>query len=196
MSIRKKDAGPERLTAGLKERIVKLATVMTKFLRVSLYAAVVAVFALTAGPGTSAASSPRVQDLGTLSGRAMTSTGQFMPNVTVQLRELEAGRLAGTTTTSAAGTFSFAGIHAGQYVVEIVNPAGQVIGTSAAIAVTAGTPVTGLTVVESRESDPAGGAATASGGSHVKTIAIITSVAAAAAVVTAVTVAGSASPSR
>ncbi|HMD35604.1 MAG TPA: hypothetical protein VKH42_11580, partial [Vicinamibacterales bacterium] len=64
---------------------------MTKYLRVSLWAAV-AVFALFAGTTTSAASSPRPQDTASLSGTAIKSTGQAMPNVTVQVRELETGR--------------------------------------------------------------------------------------------------------
>jgi len=62
--------------------------------------------------------------------------------------------------------------------------------------VTANSPVTGVSVIEGRDQDPAGGPAAATSAGHGKTIAIITGIAAAAAVVTAVTVAGSASPSR
>jgi Carboxypeptidase regulatory-like domain len=182
------------LTTGLKGRIVKLAILMTKLLRVSLCAAFV-VGALAAGSRTSAASSLR--DTGSLSGTAMKSSGQGMADVNVQIRDLSTGRLAGTTTTTATGAFSFGDVPAGQYVAEIVNAAGQIVGTSAAIVVSANSPVTGVSVMEGREQDPVGAAAAgASAGGHGKTIAIITSIAAAAAVVTAVTVAGSASPSR
>jgi len=166
---------------------------MTRLLRVWIGAAV-ATFLLTAGSAMSAASSLRAQDAGSLSGAAMTSTGQAMPNVAVQLRELETARVVATTTTTAMGSFTFAGISAGQYVVEIVSAAGQIIGTSAAVAVTAGKPVTGLSVVESR--DHATGAGAASGSSHGRTVAIIAAAAGAAAIVTAVSVTGTASASR
>jgi hypothetical protein len=188
------DEGSDPLTAGPKGRIVKLPGLMTKFLRVSLCAAFV-VSALAIGSRTSAASSLR--DTGSLSGSAMNSAGQPLSDVSVQIRDLSTGRLAATTTTTATGSFSFGDVPAGQYVAEIVNGAGQIVGTSAAIAVTANTPVTGVSVMEGRGQDPVGGAAAGtSAGGHGKTIAIITSIAAAAAVVTAVTVAGSASPSR
>ena len=166
---------------------------MTKILRGALCGAFV-MFALAAGSRTSAASSLR--DTGSLSGTAMKSTGQGMADVNVQIRDLSTGRLAGTTTTTAAGSFSFSDVPAGQYVAEIVNAAGQIVGTSAAIAVGANSPVTGISIIEGREQDPAGNTSGTSAGGHGKTIAIITSIAAAAAVVTAVTVAGSASPSR
>jgi hypothetical protein len=196
MKYRNEKTGRERLTAGLKERIVKLAIVMTKHLRVPLCAAAVAVFTLTAASGTLAASSPRAQGAGSLSGTALTSIGQLMVNANVQLRELETGQLAATTKTTPGGAFSFPVVRPGQYVVEIVNAVGEVMGTSAPLVVRAGTPLTGVTVVESRESQDAGGAAGAASGGHMKTIVIISSVAAAAAVITAVSVSGSASPSR
>src|ERR1700722_12630700 len=81
-----------------------------------------------------------------LAGTATSNTGQTLANYTVQLRNLATGQLAGTTTSSAAGGFSFAGLPAGNFAVEVVNAAGQIIGTSASIAVTAGATITGVAV--------------------------------------------------
>src|SRR5579871_861094 len=64
--------------------------------------------------------------LASLAGTASTNTGQTLVNVTVQLRNLATGQLVGSTTTTATGSFSFAGIQAGQYAVEVVNTVGQV----------------------------------------------------------------------
>ena len=156
-----------------------------------------ALFAVMAGIGTADASNLRAQEGASLSGTATASTGQPMPNTSVQLRDLRTGQLAATTTTSATGSFSFEGVRAGQYVVEIVSGTGQVIGTSAPIGVAAGSAVTGVSVAETGALAPAAASSTASGGAwNLKTAMVVTSIAAAAAVVTAVVVTGSASPSR
>jgi len=135
-----------------------------------------------------------------LAGTATSSTGQTVANATVQLRNLATGQLAGTTTSNAAGSFGFAGLQAGNYVVEVVNAAGQIIGTSASISVAAGAVITGVTVTASAAAVAgaagAAGAAAAAGG--ISTAVVITSVAVAAGVAGAVAVAtnGTASPSR
>lgn len=69
----------------------------------------------------------------TIAGRAQTATAEQ-----VQLRNLETGQLAGTTTTNAQGDFSFAGREPGRYAVELVNRAGAIVGASTAVAVPAG----------------------------------------------------------
>jgi hypothetical protein len=124
----------------------------------------------------------------------------------VQLRNLATGQLAGTTTSSATGAFSFAGLPAGNFAVEVVNVAGQIIGTSASISVVAGATVTGITVsataavVGAAAGAAAAGAAAAGVGAAagVSTAVVVTTVAAAAGVAGAVAVAasGNASPSR
>ena len=138
-----------------------------------------------------------------LSGTATSSTGQTVANATVQLRNLATGQLAGTTTSNAGGGFAFTGLQAGNYVVEVVNAAGQIIGTSASVSVAAGATVTGVTVTASAAAAGAAGAAgaAAAGGSTaggISTAVIITSVAVAAGVAGAIAVAtnGTASPSR
>ena len=84
-----------------------------------------------------------------LAGTATSSTGQTVANATVQLRNLATGQLAGTTTSNAAGAFGFTGLQAGNYVVEVVNAAGQIVGTSASVSVAAGAAITGVTVTAS-----------------------------------------------
>jgi len=139
---------------------------------------------------------------GSISGTASTSTGQTVAKATVRLRNLTTGQLSGTTVSNAAGSFSFSGLPAGSYVVEVVNVAGEIVGTSAAVAVAAGAQVTGIVVAASAAAVAGvGGAATAgvaAGGFFSSTAGII-AVAAAGAAVAGVTVAATsttASPSR
>ena len=162
------------------------------------------VFALTfAAAPLLAARAPRggqAQGLASITGNATTSTGQTIANVTVQLRDLVTGSLAGTTTSSATGTFAFVGLQAGSYAVEVVSAAGQIIATSASIAVSAGATITGITVSATAAVLAGGAAATAAGaGAAVgaSTAIVITSVAAAAGIAGAVaTSTQTASPSR
>ena len=106
---------------------------------------VVAMLALSGGPFSRVLYAAQAQ-AASLLGTATTSTGQTIANVTVQLRDLVTGSLAGTTTSGAAGSFTFAGLQAGTYSVEVVSAAGQVLSASASITVTAGATVTGVTV--------------------------------------------------
>src|SRR6266571_296778 len=97
---------------------------------------VVATMSLTSAP-LFAASDSRVAratvgrlQTGTLTGTAKSAQGENLPNYTVRVRNLSNGSLAGSVTTTTAGTFSFV-LPPGQYAVEIVNAAGEIIGTSA-----------------------------------------------------------------
>ena len=58
--------------------------------------------------------------------------------VSVRLRNVANGQIADTTTVNAAGQFTFSGLEAGNYVVEVVNAAGTVVATSAPVALAAG----------------------------------------------------------
>src|SRR3989442_10120428 len=80
----------------------------------------------------------QAQATGGIQGTATSSTGQTLPNFTGQLRNLQSGQLAGSTTSNAAGSFSFTGLTPANYVVEVVNQAGTIVGSSSAVAVTAG----------------------------------------------------------
>ena len=95
----------------------------------------VVVFAALLGAPPLFAAGSQAAATASLSGTASSSTGQTIATATVQLRNLATGQLAGTTTSNAAGSFSFASLQPGNYVVEIVNAAGEIVGTSASVAV-------------------------------------------------------------
>ena len=128
-----------------------------------------------------------------IAGTATSSSGQTLVNATVQLRNLETGAVSGTTTSSSTGSFSFAAVNPGNYAVEVLNAAGQIVGTSAAISAAAGAVVTGVTVSATAAAIAAG----AAGLAGVSTIVAVTTAAAAAGVVGVATVGrGDQSPSR
>src|SRR3954465_15083518 len=110
-----------------------------------LSAAVITALSLPTSSG--AAPRGRAQAQGAaLAGTATSNTGQALANYTVQLRNLATGQVAGTTTSASSGAFSFAGLQAGNYAVEVVNAAGQIVGTSASVSVAAGATITGVAV--------------------------------------------------
>jgi hypothetical protein len=92
-----------------------------------------------------------------MSGSVRNPSGRSIANATVRLRDLQTGQLAGTTTSDAAGQFSFPGLAAGSFTVEIVNASGEIIGSSAPISVEPGQAITGV-VVSTTESKKKGGA--------------------------------------
>ena len=110
-----------------------------------------------------AAAAGQAQALGSLTGTASSSTGQTMANTVVQLRNLATGQLAGSTTSSVAGQFSFISLNPGSYAVEVVNTAGQIVGTSASVTVSAGVAVTGVSVTASAAVAATAGAGAAAG---------------------------------
>jgi hypothetical protein len=139
---------------------------------------------LAAGAGQAAAA-------GSLSGTASSSGGQVMANTVVQIRNLATGQLAGSTTSNVAGQFSFVGLNPGNYAVEIVNAAGQIVGTSAAVT---GVSVTASTAIAATTGAGVGaGAGAASGAS---TATIVGAAAAAAGVAGAAYTNETASPSQ
>lgn len=79
---------------------------------------------------------------GGVNGVAADASKNPLANHTVRLRNLSNGQITSVTTSTANGSFSFAGVNPGNFVIEIVNSAGQVIATSSTIAVTAGTTAT------------------------------------------------------
>ena len=127
-----------------------------------------------------------------VAGTATSSTGEVLVNATIQLRDLATGTVSGTTRSSSTGDFSFAAVAPGNYVVEILNAAGQVVGTSASISVAPGAGLTGVAV-----SVTAAGVRAAASATGISTIFAVTTAAAAAGVVGIVAVGqGDASPSR
>jgi hypothetical protein len=100
---------------------------------------------------------------GSVSGAVHNSARQPVANTTVRLRNADTGELVETTITNAKGGFTFTGVPQGNYVIEVVNAAGDVIGTSSTVAVTAGmNTVSGVAITLAARG--AAGAAAAAGG--------------------------------
>ena len=146
--------------------------------------------------GTSAA--PSVfpgQATGGIQGIAKDAAQKELPGVKVQVRGPN-GQIAATGTTNSSGSFSVA-LNPGTYTIEIVDAAGNIVGTSAAITVTAGATAT-VTVTAAA----AGAIAAAAGGGvsllGLGTIGTVAVVGGAAALTTMAIVAkqATASPSR
>ena len=81
---------------------------------------------------------PAAGSTGSVSGVAHGADNAPLRNYTVRVRNMANGQIAGTTTSSGGGEFSFASLEAGNYVVEVLDPAGQVVGVSPTVGVTGG----------------------------------------------------------
>jgi hypothetical protein len=86
-----------------------------------------------------AAKPAQQQQTGTLEGVAQGADKAPLPNYTVRVRNVQTGQLAGSTTTNAAGEFSFSSLAPSSYVVEVVDAAGKIVGLSPTLTVAAGT---------------------------------------------------------
>lgn len=124
---------------------------------------------------------------GTLQGVAKDATQKDLPRVKVQVRGPN-GELVANGTTTGTGQFSFAGLNPGNYTIEIVDAVGNVVGSSAPVAVTAG-----ATATVSVTAAAAGAIAAAAGGGvslfGLGTIGTVAVVSGAAAITTAAVVA-------
>ncbi|HEX5475283.1 MAG TPA: carboxypeptidase-like regulatory domain-containing protein [Vicinamibacterales bacterium] len=137
------------------------------------------------------------QPQGSVNGVAQGADRAPLRNYTVRIRNVSNGDLAGSTTSDAAGQFSFTGLQPGNYVVEVVDAGGRVVGLSPSLSVAAGAAVN-VTVGAS-----AVGALTAATGSgfslfglgEVASVAVV-GAAGAAAVTAVVATHNPASPSR
>jgi len=135
-------------------------------------------------PLTSAAA----KSTGTITGVARSTAGQPLGSHSVRVRSVRTGDVVATATTSASGSFVVPNLDPGSYVVEIVDAAGRIAGTSAIATVVEGS-IASLTVTAA-STELVGGAATA---------LIITLVAVGAGITTAIVVANNgndASPSQ
>lgn len=158
-------------------------------------------FALTLTGSSLFAAAPRAsQQAGSIAGTASSQTGDVLPNVTVQLRDLATGQVVQTKTTNDKGEYIFDNLPAGNYAVEAVNASGQVIGASASISLSAGQTLTGIVLQANAGLLGPGGAAAAGGAGGVgvgASAAILIAIAAATAFVASQTAtSSSASPSR
>ena len=134
---------------------------------------------------------------GNVNGVAADASKNPLANHTVRLRNLANGQITSVTQSSATGGFSFTGITPGNFVIEIVNAAGNVIATSSTIAVTAGT-TAAITVTASAITSLAAGAG-ASGLAALFTgtsLVVVTAAGLAAVAIGVVATQDDASPSR
>jgi hypothetical protein len=67
----------------------------------------------------------------TLKGTAYTAALHPLPHATVQIRDLKDGARILSAMSDARGTYTFEGLQPGTYIIEIVDAAGRVLGTSA-----------------------------------------------------------------
>jgi hypothetical protein len=125
---------------------------------------------------------------GTISGVAKATAGQPLAGHSVRVRSVRTGDVVAMARTTATGSFIVSSLDPGSYVVEIVDTAGRIIGTSAIATVVEGS--TASVVVTAASSELVGGMAG---------IAIAIIVAASAAAVVGIVVATTgdeASPSK
>jgi hypothetical protein len=138
------------------------------------------------------------QATGQIGGTASSAQGQPLANYTIQLRNVQTGQLVGTTTSNATGAFSFTSLNPGNFVIEIVNSSGTIIGTSASVTLAAGAVVSGVAVAGSALGAlGAAGAAAAGGAFFASTAGIVVITAVGAGVAGGIYAAtNNASPSR
>jgi hypothetical protein len=98
------------------------------------------------------------QGTGKISGVARDAQNQVLPGVKVQLRNVDTAQLVATTNASATGAFEFTGLNPGNYIVEIVDDSGKIIGLSPLTALAAGGAITGLMVSAAAAAAAGGGA--------------------------------------
>jgi len=88
-------------------------------------------------------------DAAGLNGIATTSNGEPLPNTVVRARNLLTNEIEASTRTSEKGEFAILNLQPGNYVLELVDDDGAIIGTSAFVAATPGAIVQGLTITAS-----------------------------------------------
>lgn len=154
---------------------------MRRFFALALVAALIGLGLPT---NTFAAAKPQN---GQISGAAKNQGGQPLANHTVRLRNVGSGQIAGTATTSAGGQFTFTNLAAGNYVIEVVDAAGQVVATSTTLTLSAATmTLTGVAVTASAAGVAAAAGAAAGGSFFTSTAGIVLLVAAGGGAVAAV----------
>ena len=87
--------------------------------------------------GRTAVSSAQAQ----ISGTVVTPAGEPLANTLVRARNLLTGDIGGSASTAPRGEFAMT-VNPGNYMLEIVDPGGQILGTSSFISAAAGTAVT------------------------------------------------------
>jgi Carboxypeptidase regulatory-like domain len=137
------------------------------------------------------------QAAGSIAGTVRDAQGQPLASAKLQLRNIDTGLVVATTRAGADAAYQFSGIVPGNYVVEIVDDSGKVIGLSVASSMAANGAITGLIVALSSTGAAAAAAAGGLGAFFASTGGILLLVGIGAGVTAGVIAAtNSASPSR
>jgi hypothetical protein len=102
--------------------------------------------AAAAEPQTVVSSTVVRSDGASLSGIITTPDGEPIRGGVVRARNLLTNEIVGSTRTSDKGEYAILNLQPGNYVLELVDDDGAIIGTSAFVAATAGALVSGLTI--------------------------------------------------
>jgi len=137
------------------------------------------------------------QATGSIAGTVRDAQGQPLPSVKLQLRNIDTGQVVATTRAGADAAYQFTGIVPANYVVEIVDDSGKVVGLSVASSMAANGAITGLIVALSSTGAAAAAAAGGLGAFFASTGGILLLVGIGAGVTAGViAVTNNASPSR
>jgi hypothetical protein len=109
------------------------------------------VFAFTlvislSGVGSAFAAAQPPAKPASVSGSTANAAGAPLANTVVRLRAADNGSIAASTTSNGAGQFAFSVSEPGDYIIEVVNAKGEIIGSSPVMNVTAGATISGITV--------------------------------------------------
>ena len=96
------------------------------------------------------------QGPGDVTGSVRDANDRPVRNVPVRLLDLDSVMVVKTTTTTSEGAFAFTGVAPGNYVVEVVDATGKILGTSGAVLVAAGQGLGGILVTLESGFTPAG----------------------------------------
>jgi hypothetical protein len=85
---------------------------------------------LTAGGPSGVLAAQAPAQSATLSGTARQTDSTPLSSAKVQVRSVETGQLAASTFSGQAGEFTFAGLPPGNYILEVADAAGRIVGTT------------------------------------------------------------------
>jgi len=133
---------------------------------------------------------------GQVSGIAHAADGRSLANYTARIRDTRSGQIVRSVTTGKTGQFSLEGLTPGDYLVEIVDATGKLVGVSAPISLTAAAMVVNVNIGAAAAGSAAAAAAGHGLASFFSGTAIIAAAAASGVTAAVIAAAGSASPSR
>jgi Carboxypeptidase regulatory-like domain len=167
---------------------------MRKFASIGLIIAL----AMAGAPSGAFAASQGATQSAAVAGTVRRANMRVVPNANVQIRNVETGEVTDRSTTDDTGAFAFAGLAPGNYVVEVVDAAGKVLGIGTPFSLTAGATASASVILPG--SGTAAAAATGGGFSlfglgPVSSLAVL-GAASAAAVTAVVATRPDASPSK